>query len=83
MLLLDEPLGGMNPGEIDQALEAIKKAYAQGVTIFIVEHNMKIMDLCQHIVVTSYGEKIAEGTPREIRDNQNVIQAYLGSQTVA
>ena len=79
MLLLDEPLGGMNPDEIDHALEAINNTFHRGVTIFLVEHNMKIMNLCQHIVVTSYGEKIAEGSPEEIKKNRMVIEAYLGS----
>jgi branched-chain amino acid transport system ATP-binding protein len=83
LLLLDEPLGGMNPDEINLALEAIKKAYQQGVTIFLVEHNMKILDFCQRIIVMNFGKKIAEGTPAEIRKNQTVITAYLGRQTSA
>jgi branched-chain amino acid transport system ATP-binding protein len=80
LLLLDEPLAGMNPDEIHLALEAMKKAYHQGVTLFIVEHNMKILDFCQRIIVMNFGEKIAEGTPAEIRENQTALNAYLGRQ---
>jgi branched-chain amino acid transport system ATP-binding protein len=78
LLLLAEPLGGMNPDEINLALEAIKKAYQQGVTIFMVEHNMKILDFCQRIIVMNFGKKIAEGTPADIMKNQTVIKTYLG-----
>ncbi len=80
LLLLDEPLGGMNPDEIEFTLMAIRKTQQQGVTILLVEHNMQIMDLCDRVVVISFGQKIAEGSPQEIRENEEVIQAYLGGE---
>jgi branched-chain amino acid transport system ATP-binding protein len=80
LLLLDEPLGGMNPDEIEYTLMAIRKTQQQGVTILLVEHNMQIMDLCDRVVVISFGQKIAEGSPQEIRENEEVIQAYLGGE---
>jgi branched-chain amino acid transport system ATP-binding protein len=79
MLLLDEPLGGMNPLETSESLAFIKKIRASGTTILIVEHNMKaVMALCDRIVVLNFGRKIAEGRPQEVSKNQEVIEAYLG-----
>jgi branched-chain amino acid transport system ATP-binding protein len=78
MLLLDEPLGGMNPSEIEFTLESIKKTQARGMTILIVEHNMQILDLCDRVVVISFGQKICEGLPEDVRENEAVIQAYFG-----
>ena len=78
LLLLDEPLGGMNPAEIEFTLNAIKKTQDFGVTILMVEHNMQILDLCDRLVVISFGQKICEGSPREVRENQEVIRAYFG-----
>lgn len=79
ILLLDEPLAGMNPTEVVNAMELIKKIGDTGVTIFMVEHNMKaIMGICERIMVLNMGYKIAEGTPQEIRQNEEVIEAYLG-----
>ena len=83
LLLLDEPLGGMNPEEIEFTLEAIQRTREQGVTILIVEHNMQILDLCDRVVVISFGEKICEGAPCDVRDNEDVIQAYFGSEHAA
>jgi branched-chain amino acid transport system ATP-binding protein len=83
LLLLDEPLGGMNPDEIDFTITAIKKTQQQGVTILLVEHNMRIMDFCERVIVISFGEKIAEGLPDEVRENKEVIRAYLGGEKVA
>lgn len=83
LLLLDEPLAGMNPSEIDFTLTNIKKTREQGVTILIVEHNMQILDLCDRVVVISFGQKICEGDPKEVRENQEVISAYLGRRHVA
>ena len=79
LLLLDEPLGGMNPEEIDFTLKAISKTRQEGVTILIVEHNMQILDLCDRVVVINFGRTIAEGSPWEIRDNEEVRMAYFGS----
>ncbi len=83
LLLLDEPLGGMNPQEIDFTLKALRKTQEQGVTILIVEHNMQILDLCNRVVVISFGQKIAEGTPKEVRENKQVIKAYFGGEHAA
>ena len=78
LLLLDEPIAGMNPDEIDNTLAVIQKTQQSGVTIVLVEHNMRIMELCNRVVVINFGQKIAEGTPKEIRENKEVIRAYLG-----
>ena len=78
LLLLDEPLSGMNPGEIEFAMTAIRKTRDQGVTIILVEHNMRVLELCDRVVVISFGKKIAEGLPQEVRDNEEVIRAYFG-----
>jgi branched-chain amino acid transport system ATP-binding protein len=80
LLLLDEPLGGMNSEEIDRALEIIREVRAQGVAILLIEHNMRaVMRICDRIVVLSFGEEIAKGSPEEIRQNKAVIEAYLGA----
>lgn len=80
LLLLDEPIAGMNPQETLETMELIRKINEKGVTILLVEHNMTaVMGVCDRIVVTNYGEKIAEGSPRQITDNPAVIKAYLGS----
>ncbi len=78
LLLLDEPLGGMNPAEIDFSLNSIKKMRQQGITIMIVEHNMRILDLCDRVVVINFGQKICEGLSEEVRENKEVISAYFG-----
>jgi branched-chain amino acid transport system ATP-binding protein len=79
LLLLDEPVTGMNEAEIQVVMDLIKKIRNMGITIIVVEHNMKvIMRLCEHIMVVNFGKKIAEGSPREISQNREVIEAYLG-----
>lgn len=80
MLLLDEPLTGMNMVEINDAIEVLNRLKNEkNITIVIVEHNMKaVMELCNRIVVLSYGKKIAEGSPEEVRNNEEVVRAYLG-----
>jgi branched-chain amino acid transport system ATP-binding protein len=83
LLLLDEPLGGMNQDEIDFTITAIRKTQQKGVTILLVEHNMRIMDFCERVIVIDFGEKIAEGLPDEVRENKEVIRAYLGGERVA
>jgi branched-chain amino acid transport system ATP-binding protein len=83
LLLLDEPLGGMNPSEIEFSLKAIGKMHGQGITILIVEHNMQILDLCSRVVVINFGQKICEGLPREVRENKDVISAYFGGEHAA
>jgi branched-chain amino acid transport system ATP-binding protein len=80
LLLLDEVMAGLNPAEIDQAVALIGKLSRRGLTIIIVEHVMRaIMAVARHIVVLDHGQKIAEGTPKDIVANPEVIRAYLGS----
>jgi branched-chain amino acid transport system ATP-binding protein len=80
ILLLDEVMAGLNPAEIDQAVALVGKLAARGLTIVIVEHVMRaIMAVARHIVVLDHGQKIAEGSPKEIVENPEVIRAYLGS----
>ena len=80
MLLLDESFAGLNPSEQNELIEIIRKVRANGITIMVIEHHMKvIMSISDRIVVLNYGEKIAEGTPKEIGNNPLVIQAYLGA----
>lgn len=79
LLLLDEPLAGMNAREVLEALDIIRKLWENGTSILLIEHNMKAaMSLCERLVAISFGRKIAEGTPAEIRANESVIEAYLG-----
>jgi branched-chain amino acid transport system ATP-binding protein len=80
LLLLDEVMAGLNPSEVDQAVALIDKLSGRGLTIVIVEHLMRaIMAVAKHIVVLDHGQKIAEGNPKEVMANPEVIRAYLGS----
>jgi branched-chain amino acid transport system ATP-binding protein len=80
LLLLDEVMAGLNPAEIDAAVALVGKLSQRGLTIVIVEHVMRaIMAVARHIVVLDHGQKIAEGSPKEIVENPEVIRAYLGS----
>jgi len=84
LLLLDEPLGGLNAREVLDFCDLIKEIHKSGVTIVIVEHVMKgVMSLSQRIVVINQGEKIAEGSPEQVVSNEDVIKAYLGSAYAA
>jgi len=82
LLLLDEPLAGMNPSEIENSLEVIRGMREHGMTVLIVEHNMQILSLCDRVVVISFGQKICEGSPQEVRANEEVISAYFGAEYV-
>ncbi|MGE0917192.1 ABC transporter ATP-binding protein [Trichlorobacter lovleyi] len=79
MILMDEPAAGLNSQETVGLAELIRKIRDLGVTVVLVEHDMElVMDICDRIVVLNLGQKLAEGTPREIQDNHEVIAAYLG-----
>jgi branched-chain amino acid transport system ATP-binding protein len=81
LLLLDETAAGLNPGELDEAIDLIKKIRANGISILIVEHIMKvIMTISDRIHAINFGQTIAEGIPQEVANNQAVIEAYLGEQ---
>jgi branched-chain amino acid transport system ATP-binding protein len=80
LLLLDEVMAGLNPSEIDSAVALVGRLSQRGLTIVIVEHVMRaIMAVARHIVVLDHGQKIAEGAPKQIVENPEVIRAYLGS----
>lgn len=82
LLLLDEPTAGMNPNETADAIKLFRHIRDdKGITILLIEHDMRVvMGISEHISVMDHGEKIAEGTPKEIRNNQRVIEAYLGRE---
>jgi len=84
VLFLDEPTAGMNPEELVQMMDIIRKVHSElGLAIFLIEHRMKVvMELCQKIQTLVFGEVIAEGTPEEIQSNPSVIDAYLGKEMV-
>jgi branched-chain amino acid transport system ATP-binding protein len=84
LLLLDEVLAGLNPAEIGTMVETIREIRDQGVTIIMIEHVMRaLMNVSDRILVLDYGQQIAEGTPDEIANNEQVIRAYLGDPHLA
>jgi branched-chain amino acid transport system ATP-binding protein len=84
LLLLDEPVAGMNPAEKTELMTEIVNIKQRGFSIFMIEHDMRfVMELCERIAVLNFGRIIAEGTPAEIRNNQEVIEAYLGKEEEA
>jgi branched-chain amino acid transport system ATP-binding protein len=79
LMLMDEPFAGMNTEETNHMMDLTRKIQESGVTIVLVEHDMKaVMGLCNYLTVLNFGQVLAEGTPDDIRNNEKVIEAYLG-----
>jgi ABC-type branched-subunit amino acid transport system ATPase component len=81
LLMLDEPVGGLAAHEVERFLTLVQRLSKQGMTIFIIEHNMPfVMSISERVIVLDQGSKIAEGSPEEVKKNERVIEAYLGEE---
>jgi len=79
LMLMDEPFAGMNAEETNHMMDLTRKVQKSGVTVILVEHDMKaVMGLCNYLTVLNFGQVLAEGSPDEVRNNEKVIEAYLG-----
>lgn len=84
LLLLDEPYAGLSPGETSHLTAAIQELHRKGLTLVIIEHKLReLMKLCHRVLVLHYGEKIADGTPAEIAQDDTVLKAYMGGRRAA
>jgi branched-chain amino acid transport system ATP-binding protein len=82
LLMLDEPVAGMNPDEAEELRQLLLRLQSEGLSILLIEHDMPfVMRLCHQLYVLNFGSLLAEGTPAEIRSNAAVVDAYLGSET--
>ena len=79
MILLDEPAAGVNPSLLETLMERVQLLHRRGITFLLIEHNMDlVMRVCQHVIVMAQGQVLAQGTPQEVQDNTQVLDAYLG-----
>jgi branched-chain amino acid transport system ATP-binding protein len=82
LLMLDEPVGGLNPGEIDEVLDLVRKVRARGVTVVLIEHVMHaLMSISDRVMVMNHGRLLFEGTPGDVQRHEEVIRVYLGTAT--
>ena len=79
MILLDEPAAGVNPSLLETLMERVLLLHRRGITFLLIEHNMDlVMRVCQHVIVMAQGQVLAQGTPQQVQDNPQVLDAYLG-----